>query len=62
MWILILTLVIEGGNSAPFAPAITAVSGFTSEATCLAAAQKWQQNMPAHVYKSDRRHALCAKA
>ena len=57
MWILILSIVTTAYNGA----AITSVQGFTSETTCLKAADTWlkQQAANNHVRTAN---ALCAKA
>ena len=58
MWILILTLVTTSSSTGQ---AITAVPGFTSEQTCIAAANFWTQQVRK---TSDFRLAVgvCARA
>ena len=60
MWILILTIASGYVNAGP--TAMTAVPGFTSVATCEAAASRWLSANPTS--RSDVRYvsAICVKA
>lgn len=62
MWILILTLTMAGSQKG--GAAVTAVPGFTTEATCMAAANTWLRQPHAAAYGGEAvsKSALCAKA
>lgn len=61
MWILILTIAGAGYSNSTAGVAVATVSGFTTETSCLAAANSWLKQ-PRSGANDRIYHALCAKA
>ncbi len=57
MWVMILTLL---GTSLHTGPAVTVVPGFSTEATCMAAAHAWIGQLKGNLY-TNRALALCVQ-
>jgi hypothetical protein len=58
MWILVLTIL---GLSVQSGQSVTAISGFTSEAACMAAADAWLKQTHAVEGNLSSKRALCVK-
>ena len=59
MWVLVIAIL---GNGSAHPPAMLAVPGFTTEATCLAAASACLRGIPDVVAYNHKKSAICVKA